>query len=60
MQISCQTLVIVKCFGNKDDICSFKIFPSINDQSIFMSPKKTYYNIITKGKIDLYEILING
>ena len=55
----CKTLVIVKCFGNKDDICSFKILPSINDQSIFMSPKKTYYNIIAKGKTDLYEILIN-
>ena len=24
-----------------------------------MSPKKTYYNIIPKGKIDLYEILVN-
>ena len=55
----CKTLVIVKCFGNKDDICSFTILPSINDQSIFMSPKKTYYNIIAKGKTDLYEILIN-
>ena len=56
---NCKTLVIVKCFGNPDDICSFKILPSINDQAIFMSPKKTYYNIIAKGKIDLYEILVN-
>ena len=55
----CKTLVIVKCFGNQDDICSFKILPTINDQSVFMSPKKTYYNIIAKGKTDLYEILIN-
>ena len=55
----CKTLVIVKCFGNVDDICSFKILPTINDQSIFMSPKKTYYNIISKGKTDLYEILIS-
>ncbi len=55
----CKTLVIVKCFGNSDDICSYKILPTINDQSIFMSPKKTYYNIIPKGKIDLYEILVN-
>ena len=56
---NCKTLVIVKCFGNPDDICSFKILPAINDQAIFMSPKKTYYNIIAKGKIDLYEILVN-
>ena len=55
----CKTLVIVKCFGSENDICSFKISPTINDQSIFMSPKKTYYNIIAKGKTDLYEILIN-
>ena len=55
----CKTLAIVKCFGDSNDICSFKILPTINDQSIFMSPKKTYYNIIAKGKKDLYEILVN-
>ena len=55
----CKTLVIVKCFGNSDDICSFRILPAINDQPIFMSPKKIYYNIIAKGKLDLYEVLIN-
>ena len=55
----CKTLVIVKCFVSENEICSFKILPTINDQSIFMSPKKTYYNIIAKGKTDLYEILIN-
>ena len=54
----CQTLALIKCFGNSNDICSFKILPSINDQAIFMSPKKTYYNLIAKGKIDLYEILV--
>ena len=54
----CKTLALVKCFGNVNDICSFKILPSINDQAIFMSPKKTYYNIIAKGKTDLYEILV--
>ena len=55
---TCQTLALVKCFGNSKDICSFKILPSVNDQPIFMSPKKTYYNIIAKGKEDLYEILV--
>ena len=54
----CQTLALVKCFGNENDICSFKILPSINDQAIFMSPKKTYYNILAKGKVDLYEISV--
>ena len=55
----CKTLVIVKCFGNADDICSFKILPTISDQPIIMSPKKTYYNIISRGKKDLYEIIVN-
>ena len=55
---NCQTLAIVKCFGISKDICSFKILPSIEDQPIFMSPKKTYYNVIAKGKTDLYEILV--
>ena len=54
----CQTLAVVKCFGNSNDICSFKILPTINDQPIFMSPKKTYYNVIAKGKEDLYTILV--
>ena len=49
---NCQTLAIVKCFGISKDICSFKILPSIEDQPIFMSPKKTYYNVIAKGKED--------
>ena len=56
---NCQTLAIVKCFGNAKDICSFKILPSIEDKPIFMSPKKTYYNVIAKGKVDLYEILVS-
>ena len=55
----CKTLALVKCIGSPKDICSFKILSSISDQSIFMSPKKTYYNIIPKGKLDLYEILVN-
>ena len=55
---SCETLAIVKCFGNSDNICSYKILPTVNDQPIFMLPKKTYYNIIAKGKEDLYEILV--
>ena len=55
---NCQTLAIVKCFGISKDVCSFKILPSIEDKPIFMSPKKTYYNVIAKGKTDLYEILV--
>ena len=55
----CETLALVKCFGNSDDICSFKILPSLNDKPIFMAPKKTYYNVIAKGKEDLYEILVS-
>ena len=55
---TCEIVALVKCFGNSNDICSYKILPTISDQPIFMSPKKTYYNIIAKGKTDLYEILV--
>ena len=54
---SCKTMIVVKCLGTSSDICSFKILPTISDQPIMMSPKKTYYNIIAKGKNDLYEIV---
>ena len=55
----CKNLVIVKCFGNSNDVCSFKILPKISDQTILISPKKTYFNIIPKGKVDLYNIVVN-
>ena len=55
---SCETLALVKCFGNSNDICSYKILAKLSDMPIIMSPKKTYYNIIPKGKEDLYEILV--
>ena len=55
----CKILAVIRCLGNSEDVCSFKILPSIEDQAIFMSPKKTYYNIIPKGKTDLYEISVN-
>ena len=58
-KFQCSILALVKCFGTSEDLCSFKIFPKINDQPIFMSPKKTYYNVIAKGKIDLYEIVVD-
>ena len=55
----CKTLAVIKCDGNPEDICIFKILPSFTDQPIFLFPKRTYYNIILKGKTDLYEVNIN-
>ena len=50
----CKTLAIIKCEGSSEDICIFKILPTIQEQPTFLFPKKTYYNVITKGKIDNY------
>ena len=54
----CKTLAIVKCEGTPEDICIFKILPTIQEQPTFLFPKKTYYNVITKGKTDSYIINI--
>ena len=55
----CKILLVMKCSENENDFCSYKILISISEQPILMSPKKTYYNIIPKGKIDYYEIIVD-
>ena len=54
----CKTLVIVKCFSSSD-IALLKILTSINVNLFLYLLKKHIIIIIAKGKIDLYEIIVN-
>ena len=54
----CKLLAIVKCKNPENDICAFSLLSTIEDHSILMTPRKTYYNFISKGKSDIYEIII--
>ena len=55
----CKILLVTKCSENIYDYCSYKMLVSVSEQPILMSPKKTYYNIIPKGKNDFYEIIVS-
>ena len=55
----CKILLIMKCSENDDNFCSYRMLVSISEKPILMSPKKTYYNIIPKGKTDYYEIIVD-
>ena len=55
----CKVLLVMKCSDNDYDYCSYKILVTLSDQPVLMSPKKTYYNIIPKGKNDFYEIIVD-
>ena len=55
----CKIYILTKCEKSEnDDICSFKISTIYEDKPILLSPKRTYFNFISKGKQDIYEILI--
>ena len=56
---ACKILLIMKCSENDNDFCSYKMLVTITEKPILMSPKKTYYNIIPKGKGDYYEIIVD-
>ena len=55
----CKILLVVKCNENPNDFCGFKMLVSISDNPTMMSPKKTFYNIIPKGKDDFYELIVD-
>ena len=55
----CKILLIAKCTENYDSFCGFKMLVSISETPTMMSPKKTFYNIIPKGKTDFYELIID-
>ena len=55
----CKILLVMKCSENENEYCSYKMLVFISEKPILMSPKKTYYNIIPKGKEDYYEIIID-
>ena len=55
----CKILLVVKCNEYPNDFCGFKILVSISEKPTIMSPKKTFYNIIPKGKDDYYELIVD-
>ena len=63
----CTLLAVVHCLDSKKDnnensqknICSFSLMFKAENIPIVMSPRKIYYNFISKGKNDLYEIIIS-
>ena len=55
----CKILLVMKCAENEKEYCSYKMLVSISEKPVLMSPKKTYYNIIPKGKEDYYEVIID-
>ena len=55
----CKILLVMNCSEDESNYCSYKMLASISEKPILMSPKKTYYNIIPKGKIDYYEVVVD-
>ena len=54
----CKLIAIVKCLVPENKICAFSLISTITNIPIMMTPKKTYYNFISTGKNDIYEIVI--
>ena len=52
----CRINAIVFC--NNSDFCSYKIRLNVENIPLLMSPRKSYFNIIPKNKIDTYEIYV--
>lgn len=56
---NCKIYVLARCEkSDNNDICSYKLSTIYEDMPILLSPKRTYFNYIPKGKQDIYEILI--
>ena len=56
----CRIYVLTICEkGDNDNICSYRLNTIYEDIPILLSPKRTYFNFIPKGKQDIYEILIS-
>ena len=61
----CTFLAVVQCLltdqeKKQNQICSFTLSSKITNIPILMTPRKTYYNYISKDKNDLYEITISN
>ena len=59
----CILLAVIQCLisdkeNNPNKLCSFSLSSKISDIPIQMSPRKTYYNSLSKNKNDLYELSI--
>ena len=54
----CSLMAVIKCINPENKICAFSISHTIEDYPILMSPRKTYFNFISSGKKDTYQIII--
>ena len=54
----CDLLVVVQCSAEKKGYCHFKISANIEEDALLMSPRKSYYSIISVNKTDNYQINI--
>ncbi len=55
----CDLLVVVSCSSVNTGYCQYKLSANIEETSLLMSPRTSYYSIISVGKIDKYQININ-
>ena len=56
---NCKIYILTRCEkGDINNICSFRLSTIYEDLPILLHPKRTYSNLIPKGKQDIYEILI--
>ena len=54
----CDSYVIIFCEEN-NKYCEFKLKVSISESSLLMTPKTTYYSMISSNNTDLYQIRID-
>ena len=54
----CELFVVVQCIAEKKGYCHFKISANIEENALLMSPRQSYYSIISVNKTDNYQINI--
>ena len=53
----CRINAVVFCNGT--DFCNFKIRLNVENIPLLMSPRKSYFNIIPRNKVDKYDIYVS-
>ena len=54
----CDLFVVIQCISEKKGYCHFKLSANIEEDALLMSPRKSYYSIISVNKTDKYQINI--
>ena len=55
----CDLFVVVSCSSINAGYCQYKLSANVEDTALLMSPRISYYSIISVGKKDYYQILID-